>query len=101
MNKINSARNYLLMALLIGGIFMTGAVGSVNAQTDTGTFGGGAGRDNGGFLGSGNRNDGGMIGSGTFSNQMGSGAGLTDAGGFLGSGGSAEFSFGAVWGLFF
>jgi len=113
MKKINSGRNYLLTALLIGGIFMTGALSSVNAQTDNGTFGGGAGRDNGGFLGSGNRGDGGligsgtltdgggMIGSGTLSNQMGSSTGFTDDGGFLGSGIGAASSLASVWEIFF
>jgi hypothetical protein len=113
MKKINSVRNYLLMVLLIGGIFMTGALPSVNAQSDGGTFGG-AGRDNGGFLGSGNRGDGwmivsgtitedgsGTIGSGTLSNRMGSGVGLAEDGKFLGSGGGVESSLASVWEFFF
>jgi len=110
MKKINSVRTYLLTALLIGGFFLTGALPSINAQTDNGTFGGGAGRDNGGFLGSGNRSDGGLIGSGTItgdgggtigsgtlSNQMGSGVGFTEDGGWLGSGGEAASSLAPVW----
>jgi len=110
----NSARNLLVTALLAGGIFMTGALPSVNAQSDGGHIGSGVGRDSGGYLGSGNR-DGGMLGSGTLtedegggtigsgtrSNQMGSGAGFTEDGGLLGSGGGAASSLALVWEFFF
>ena len=115
MKKRNSARNYLLMALLIGGIIMTDGSASVNAQSDGGYIGSGVGRD-GGYLGSGNRDGGGTIGSGTRTEDgggtigrgtlaadggmLGSGT-ITEDGGLLGSGGGAEFSRFPVWEFFF
>src|SRR5688572_4139155 len=118
MKKRNSARNHLFTALLIGGIFMTGAAASAHAQSDGGgTIGSGTNRD-GGYLGSGNRDGGGgtigsgarteddgggTIGSGTLASadggMLGSGT-RSDDGGHLGSGVGAGFSFASVWEFF-
>lgn len=102
MKKRNSARKSLFTALLIGGIFMTGAVSNAYAQSDGGgTIG--SGTERGGYLGSGNRDGGGgTIGSGTLAaadgGMLGSGT-RSDDGGVLGSGGG--LSFASVWEFFF